>query len=396
MNLSQNFDTKKYQTLDELERQADSVFHTLLRQYYHEFRWSIIPVPFGTKVPKLQWKSFQDQRASLKNIEDWFIGRQTNVAIITGRVSGGVYIRDFDDADSYYRWCAEHGSLAAVCPTVATRRGFHVYCRWDHPLSTCKLDSGELRAEGAYTLLPPSKHPEGNLYSWIRPPRSFVDIPDVDPTLFGVEAIRDEKKRKPKPKTLRIVHPEHEVDDSELTEFELEAIRLSMPNGVGQRNSKIFELARRLLAQSTERSSERNQMVFDRWWDEARHFVGTKDYAVSLADWTIAIEKATTPLHDPVSVCLLRAREESPPLWTARMDPKCRILASLCRELQRMHGDDPFFLSARTAGKAIDVTHATAHAWLRIFVVLGKLREVARGSRQTNLATTYKYLGDDL
>lgn len=70
-----------------------------------------------------------------------------------------------------------------------------------------------------------------------------------------------------------------------------------------------------------------------------------------------------------------------------------RLLVALCRELQRACGDGPFYLSCRTAGTLLNVTHTTAWRWLFLLEQDDVIRVVSRGSQQSKKASRYRYLG---
>jgi hypothetical protein len=91
-----------------------------------------------------------------------------------------------------------------------------------------------------------------------------------------------------------------------------------------------------------------------------------------------------------------RAEAADPPAWTADYDPRQKLLASLCRELQRTAGAEPFFLGARLAGGQVGVDKDTANRWLRAFVADGALVEVQKGTKQSGKATRWRYVAKDL
>ena len=145
---------------------------------YHSLGWSIIPIAAGKKIPALKWKPFQTRRADEQQIRDWYDKRNDlGLAVVLGKVSGGLTCRDFDDEAAYHAWAAQNSDLAKTLPTARTGRGFHVYfvSDFDH---TEKLGDGELRGKGAIVMLPPSKHPSGVQYRWIIPPTA--NIPRLD------------------------------------------------------------------------------------------------------------------------------------------------------------------------------------------------------------------------
>lgn len=74
--------------------------------------------------------------------------------------------------------------------------------------------------------------------------------------------------------------------------------------------------------------------------------------------------------------------------------PQLRRLVSLCRELQRHTGDRPFHLGCRTAGKLVDVNHATAWRWLCLLKADGVLLKATNYGRgeDGHQATRYFYI----
>jgi hypothetical protein len=140
-------------------------------------RWSIIPV-VGKKSKGL-WKPFQEQPADERMLRQLFSAADiTGLAVVTGSVSGGLAVRDFDLADSYEAWAAQHPNDASSLPTVQTARGMHVYGRLDEEVFA-NLGDGELRAACThYVLLPPSVHPTGAVYRWVNPlPAGATPLP---------------------------------------------------------------------------------------------------------------------------------------------------------------------------------------------------------------------------
>src|SRR5439155_16113961 len=88
--------------------------------------WSIIPT--HEKKPARCWKSFQDRAADAEALRRLFDRTGIDgLAVVTGRVSGGLAVRDFDQDDAYHAWADAHPVDSISLPTVQTARGFHVY-----------------------------------------------------------------------------------------------------------------------------------------------------------------------------------------------------------------------------------------------------------------------------
>jgi hypothetical protein len=157
---------------------------------------SVIPIA-GDKRPVMDWKPYQSQAAAPAELTTWFGQRRyPNLGLVCGRISGGLLVLDFDHqaADTYRLWREQAAPLSYRLPVVATGKGLHVYLRTGDPPGNRKLAVDkekrpliETRGEGGYVLAPPSRHPSGKMYGWLRggPP-----IPELssDETAFVVAA----------------------------------------------------------------------------------------------------------------------------------------------------------------------------------------------------------------
>jgi len=133
---------------------------------YLEYGFSIIPVN-NQKKPLLKWKDYQTNRADINQVEQWC--SQDNLAgfaVVTGEISNLVVL-DIDlGADS------ANLSLPKT-PIVQTGSGgYHYYFQYpkdqiikNHTAFRSKMD---IRGTGGYAILPPTIHPNGKTYQWIR------------------------------------------------------------------------------------------------------------------------------------------------------------------------------------------------------------------------------------
>lgn len=164
---------------------------------------SVIPLSRKTKRPAVKWKRYQTSLPTERDLRGWFLHRQSNLAVIFGEISDGLCSMDFDELETFERWTRFCPELAETLPIVETRRGRHVYFRAT-PESiidvrrelgrrtdahgAIQLECGELRCGvGCYSVLPPSVHPSGFEYRWIREPG--FPLPTVDPACFVEELI---------------------------------------------------------------------------------------------------------------------------------------------------------------------------------------------------------------
>ena len=107
----------------------------------------------------------------------WRIWPDANLALRTGSLSG-VFVIDVDPEGfaAFSALGAAHG-IADWCPdtwTVRTgRSGAHLYFRHPGPGVRVKTTAGvlapgvDVRGDGGYAILPPSRHGSGNRYAWV-------------------------------------------------------------------------------------------------------------------------------------------------------------------------------------------------------------------------------------
>ncbi|WP_155836511.1 bifunctional DNA primase/polymerase [Alicyclobacillus herbarius] len=129
---------------------------------------SLIPLQPRGKEPLVCWTLFQRQAAPFKQVELW-AKRWTNCnwGIVTGAVSG-VVVLDLDSPEAVQE--AKRRGLPRA-PLVSTGKGYHVY--FAHPGHTVPnvvrvLPGADVRGDGGYVVAPPSIHPSGRLYQWVR------------------------------------------------------------------------------------------------------------------------------------------------------------------------------------------------------------------------------------
>ncbi len=171
-----------------------SMLHAALA--YTEHGISVIPShpqtkrPFWPRLPKVDhprrpgkkkavWKPFQTRIAEPAMIRYWFGDNYPNVTVVCGQVSGGLVVFDFDyEADvTMPAWLKVIGSaLRPLFPIGRSGKGYHAYVRVaGMQVATEKVafnEEGELlidvKAEGGLVQAPPSLHPSGCRYRWLR------------------------------------------------------------------------------------------------------------------------------------------------------------------------------------------------------------------------------------
>ncbi len=153
-------------TASELEQAALDYLHR---------GWSVVPLRRRDKRPAIRWQDLQTARAGEQELRSWFHRwPEANVGIVTGAVSGLVVL-DVDPrhggGQSLEQLEREHGPLPPTVEAVTGGGGRHVY--FAHPGGTVRNRAGiapgvDLRGDGGCVVAPPSVHPSGNRYQWIK------------------------------------------------------------------------------------------------------------------------------------------------------------------------------------------------------------------------------------
>lgn len=139
---------------------------------YEEMGLSVIPILPGQKKPLIKWQSYQTQRATNKQIREWWAETpNANVGIVTGRISN-LFVIDLDryapeyDENMVVKYIPDN----LICPVVLTpRNGQHLYFSMpdeDISIGARFLPGCDFRGEGGYVLAPPSVNGTGKAYTW--------------------------------------------------------------------------------------------------------------------------------------------------------------------------------------------------------------------------------------
>ena len=144
--------------------------------FYVSYGLSVIPLKPGEKVPLTKWEQYQKEPPSITEVQRWFKDTDNNIAIVCGKVSGNLVVVDFDDKEVYEKFMKEienDSELKSIIETtwlVETTKGYHIYLRVDSnkPVLTGKMAKVDIKGEGGYVVAPPSLHPSGKRYEFVR------------------------------------------------------------------------------------------------------------------------------------------------------------------------------------------------------------------------------------
>lgn len=152
---------------------------------------SVIPCKPRSKESLIRWQDYMHRLPTDQELTRWFDNRRGyNLGIVTGSVSGGLVVLDFDHGFlDLLKWQVAHKDLAQTY-TVKTGRGFHVYLYTDLlPERTISAGWGDVKCSG-YVLGVPSIHPSGAVYQ-VYKPGAIRRVSDVRAVLPRVSANAD-------------------------------------------------------------------------------------------------------------------------------------------------------------------------------------------------------------
>jgi predicted P-loop ATPase len=136
--------------------------------------WAVLPCRPRDKRPatKHGFKDATTEKGVL--VQAWAANPEANLGVATGSVSG-IVVLDVDPRNGGDKNLAElervHGPLPETATVATGGGGRHFY--FSAPMGT--VPSGdlapgvEIKADGRYVIAPPSVHPSGEQYRWLRP-----------------------------------------------------------------------------------------------------------------------------------------------------------------------------------------------------------------------------------
>lgn len=140
---------------------------------YVDSGWSVLPVKPEEKRPFMtNWLQYTKTRATKEMVESWFTNLSgAGVGAVTGKVSNMVVL----DVESSCPYPLE--DLLKRYPTQMYSRtgsgGYHLFYQYPTTVSHVSnrvriFEGADLRADGGFIVLPPTVHPNGNRYEWVK------------------------------------------------------------------------------------------------------------------------------------------------------------------------------------------------------------------------------------
>ena len=143
----------------------------------------MIPMQHREKKPLVEWKKYQNERASPEQITAWVeTYPNMGLGIITGSISG-IAVVDIEKG----------GSTKEYPPTASVKtgnEGWHLF--YSLPKEGVVVKSHvrireltDTRGQGGYVVAPPSIHPSGVAYEWVETFDSVEELPPFPTHLFA-------------------------------------------------------------------------------------------------------------------------------------------------------------------------------------------------------------------
>jgi hypothetical protein len=140
---------------------------------YVDSGWSVLPVKPEEKRPFMtNWLQYTKTKATKEMVTSWFVNLSgVGVGVVTGRVSNMVVL----DVEASCPYSIE--DLLRRYPTQMYSRtgsgGYHLFYQYPtsvpHVSNRVRIfDGADLRADGGFIVLPPTIHPNGNRYEWVK------------------------------------------------------------------------------------------------------------------------------------------------------------------------------------------------------------------------------------
>jgi putative DNA primase/helicase len=153
---------------------TETILNAALR--YAAGGWPVFPCKPSDKRP-LTPNGFKDASTNTDQIRDWWTKHpNAMIGMATGKRSG-VLVLDLDiDPErglDGIAAAAELGELPDSLVVRTPRGGLHCYLDWQEGLGNSRgaLPAGiDVRGEGGYVILPPSRRADGVSYTWAKPP----------------------------------------------------------------------------------------------------------------------------------------------------------------------------------------------------------------------------------
>lgn len=144
---------------------------------------SVVPIARGRKLPSIRWEIYQRRLPSDRELYQWFMGTENQLGLVTGNVSGGRFIVDFDGMiceETFQEFMDTFPEFldGRVVQTGSGKPHIHGKCqnfpvdftrkiKYYYDSEDQNIGEVELRGNRHQSLVPPSVHPCGTVYFYV-------------------------------------------------------------------------------------------------------------------------------------------------------------------------------------------------------------------------------------
>ncbi|MDX9718433.1 MAG: bifunctional DNA primase/polymerase [Thauera sp.] len=267
---------------------------------------------------------------------------------------------------------------------------FHMPADAEIRSSAGKIGPGvDTRADGGYIVWWPAIGlPVDNAQELLPIPQWLLDAAAPHPPISGVSESDLQKTQK----TQMTQQSSSVSSDSSVGE----AITRHLPESIGERNRRLFDLARHLKGLIPDATKADLRAIVTEWHRLALPNIGTAGFTESWGDFQRGWDAVHTPYGSVLNRILgeIDMSEKAPEsLVSLGYDDKAILLCRICKQLQANAGEGPFFISARQAGELIGIHFTDASKVLYALVADDVLELVKKGAG--NVASRYRYIWPD-
>jgi hypothetical protein len=356
------------------------------------------------------WEEYQTERVTIERLEEWF-GPDAcfgNISAVTGPISSGLTVLDFDSEKTYRWWSDRNQELAAELPTSTSGRGYHIFFRSAlNKDDTSSYQDMDLKAKGLISL-PPSMHKSGKRYKWLVPlPGNISELPLLNPLDWNLEEFTDGDDGSEGSEGLdgkegvgkRVGKIEELMPETQAAIEE--AIEKTLPKAYGQRYGLIWRCCQHLLAfeEIKDKSWEEIMIIGDIWHKRALPNIEHKSLLMTQARFKNAWGDVKYPVGEAKSLEIavedaLNSKTPMPELEEFKGDEVMEKIIRLCFSLQKLAGpDDNWFIPTNKAPELFGITHS----WLAI--MLGRLegKIINKTKKHTKFkCSRYRFIGPSM
>lgn len=183
--------------------------------HYHNENLCIIPVVERDKRPAIDWLQYQTERSTRGEIIKWFSnGHNYNIGCVHGPVSDNFISIDIDHDSGIYTQIVQRfpALVGGRIEQSGSGEGYHIPLKVeelpDFGNRTWKTSRGSvnIRCRNCQTVLPPSIHPSGRRYRFIKK-GDITRIKTLESFMFWLDKMAPGQKREAKQPSRKPVQP---------------------------------------------------------------------------------------------------------------------------------------------------------------------------------------------